>query len=332
MNTIAQSRPAAGSSMGLVFILAAAGLVLAGGYVISQLLTVGHTAYGGDSRGIFWGLPIVTYDFFLLSSTGLAMLASAWTVFRIPSFEPIARRAILLAIAALVGGVAALFMELGYPLRAMLLIPISGSTSAPLFWKVWGVIFYTIALAWLAVSWLLPRASEPPKAAAMLAFLAAVYITFVAGGVYGWMSMRPFWHGGEVSIAFLIESILGAVTFVVIFTHLAAGFDANRIPARTRELFAGPLAGLFAVTLVAHALFVIARLVAGLYSNADGMEVWQHLWKSPLFHAELWLGLGVPLLIMLTPSLRRSLSLQLVAAIIAIVALFVSRYHFVTGG
>ncbi|NIU61207.1 MAG: polysulfide reductase, partial [Pseudomonas stutzeri] len=90
------------------------------------------------------GLPIVTYDFFLLASTGLAMLASTWTVFRLPAFEPIARRATWLAIAALLGGVAALFMELGYPLRAMLLIPFSFSTSAPLFWKVWGVIFYTV--------------------------------------------------------------------------------------------------------------------------------------------------------------------------------------------
>lgn len=332
MNTMTHPRPPLGSPMGLILIVAVVGLLAAGGYVLSQLLTVGHTAFNGDSRGIFWGLPIVTYDFFLLSSTGLGMLASAWTVFRLPAFEPIARRAIVLAIAALAGGVAALFMELGAPMKAMLLIPFSGTTSAPLFWKVWGIIFYSLGLAWLLFSWLLPRAARPPRVAAVLAFVAAVYVTFVAGGVYGWMSMRPFWFGGEMSLAFMVEALLGAVTFVIIFTHLAAGFNTRRMPENTRALFAGPLAGLFAVLMIAHAFFVVSRLIAGLYSNAEGMQVWQYLWSRPTFQAELWIGLGLPIVLTVLPGLRKSLSLQLLAAVVALVALFMARYDFVIGG
>jgi len=337
MNTIAQPQPGtpatAAPMMGLVLVVAALGLVVAGGYVLSQLLTVGHTAYGSDSRGIFWGLPIVTYDFFLLSSTGLTMLASAWTVFGVKDFEPIARRALWLAVAALIGGVAALFMELGAPLRAMLLIPFSFQTAAPLFWKVWGVIFYTVALAVLVLQWLAASpGTQPPKWAAVLAFAAAVFITFVAGTVYGMMAMRPFWFGGEISLAFIIEALLGAVTFIIIFTHLAHGFDSSRFDARTRSLFGGSLAGLFGVLVVAHALFVVSRLLAGLWSNADGMQVWHHLWSRPLFQAELWVGIGVPLLITVLPGLRKSLGLQLLAAVIALVALFVARYDFVLGG
>lgn len=332
MNTITQSRSVSGSHMGLVLILAVVGFIAAGGFVLSQLMTVGHTAYNGDSRGIFWGLPIVTYDFFLLSSTGLAMLASTWTVFRLPAFEPVARRAVLLSIAALAGGVAALFMELGAPFKALLLIPFSGTTSAPLFWKVWGIIFYSLSLAWLLFAWLLPKTAEPPKAAALLAFVAAVYITFVAGGVYGWMSMRPFWFGGEMSLAFMVEALLGAVTFVIIFTHLAAGMNTGRIPEKTRALFTGALGGLFAVLIIAHAFFVVSRLIAGLWSNSDGMEVWHYLWSRPTFQAELWIGLGLPIVLTMVPSLRKSLSLQLLAAVVALVSLFLARYDFVIGG
>lgn len=333
MNTLAQSRSATSGPMGMILLLAAAGLLLAGGFVLTQLMTTGHAAYNGDSLGLFWGLPIVTYDFFLLSSTGLAMLASAWTVFRLPAFEPIARRAMWLAVAALVGGVAALFMELGYPLRAMLLIPFSFATSAPLFWKVWGVIVYTVALALLVVGWLAaPNRGAPARGAAVAAFVAAVYVTFVAGGVYGWMAMRPFWFGGEMSLAFLVEAMLGAVTFVIIFTHLANGLDTGRLDEKTRALFTGPLGGLFAVLMIAHAFFVVSRLIAGLWSNADGLEVWQYLWGRPLFQAEFWIGLGVPIAITVLPSLRRSLSLQLVAAVIALLALFVARYDFIIGG
>lgn len=334
MNTLAQPRPAPDAPlMGLVLVAAAIGLVVTGGYVLSQLLSIGHTAFASDSRGIFWGLPIVTYDFFLLSSTGLTMLASAWTVFGIKDFEPIARRALWLAVAALVGGVAALFMELGYPLRAMLLIPTAFQTSAPLFWKVWGVVFYAIALAVLVLTWLVPgRDARPAAWAATLALVAAVFITFVAGTVYGMLAMRPFWFGGEISLAFIVESLLGAVTFVIIFTHLAHGMNSARFSEATRRLFTGPLAGLFGVLMVAHALFVVARLVAGLWSNADGMQVWDHLWSRPGFQAQLWIGIGVPLLITVLPGLRRSLGLQLVAAVIAIVALFVARFDFVLGG
>jgi Ni/Fe-hydrogenase subunit HybB-like protein len=333
MNTIAQPRPAATPFMGLVLILAAVGLVVTGGYVLFELATTGHAAYAGDSRGLFWGLPVVTYDFFLLASTGLVMLASASTVFRLEAFEPIARRATWLAVAGLVGGVAALFLELGYPLRALVLIPLSFQTDAPLFWKVWGIIVYTVALAILVLRWLAAGpAAQAPRAVASIALLAAVYITFVAGGVYGWMAMRPFWFGGEISLAFIVEALLGAVTFVIIFTHLAHGFDTRRFDARTRALFAGPLAGLFAALLVGHALFVGARLVAGLWGNADGLEVWDHLWATWLFQVEIWVGIGVPLLLMVLPATRRSPTAQLVAAIIAVAALFVARYHFVIGG
>jgi Ni/Fe-hydrogenase subunit HybB-like protein len=76
----------------------------------------------------------------------------------------------------------------------------------------------------------------------------------------------------------------------------------------------------------------VSRLVSGLWSNADGLQVWNHLWASPLFQAELWLGLGIPLVIMLLPATRRSPGMQLIAACVAVVALFVARYHFIVGG
>lgn len=332
MSTVTQSRPATAPLMGGVLLLAAVGLIVAGGYALSQLWRVGHAAFASDNRGIVWGLPIITYDFFLLSSTGLTMLASAWTVLGLQSFEPIARRATWLAIAALIGGVVALFMELGYPLRALWLIPTALQTDAPLFWKVWGILVYAIALAILAFGWLAGRAQRPSKAVSLIALLAAIYITFIAGGVYGWMAMRPFWYGGEISLAFIVESLLGGVSFIIIFTYLAHGWSSGRFDAGTRALFAGPLANLFTALIVAHALFVVARLVAGLWGNADGLEVWQHLWRSPLFQLELWVGIGVPLLIMLAPATRRAPAMQLIAALIAVVALFIARYHYVIGG
>ncbi|MDP3345914.1 MAG: hypothetical protein Q8S96_15870, partial [Hydrogenophaga sp.] len=57
-----------------------------------------------------------------------------------------------------------------------------------------------------------------------------------------------------------------------------------------------------------------------------------YLWSRPMFQVELWIGLGLPIVLTVVPGLRKSLSLQLLAAVVALVALFVARYDFVIGG
>ena len=147
MSTVAvPSAGAAGSvtgqSTGIGFLVGLAGAVITGAYVVWQLMSQGHAAYNTNSIGLMWGLPIVTYDFFLMTSAGLALVASAWTVFGVRSFEPVARRALWLALAMLIGGVAALFLELGNPLRSLYAIPLNFQFKSPLFWKVIGVGVY----------------------------------------------------------------------------------------------------------------------------------------------------------------------------------------------
>lgn len=317
-----------------VLLLAVAGLLVTGGWAIANLMRQGHAAFNASSTGLLWGLPIVTYDFFLLTSTGLTMVASLWTVFGIKAFEPIARRCIWLAVAGLVGGVAALFLELGHPLRALYAIPLSLQVKAPLFWKVIGVIVYVIALATLVTSWLMGTARErpAPKFASRLALLAAVFITFVAGLFYGMMAMRPFWYGGDVAVAFLIETFVGGLAFAVFFTYLAHGFRGEALGSSTRALFAEVLPKTFAAVIALHILFVLARLITGVWSNADGLQVWHRIAGSVAFHLELWVGLFLPLVLMATPGIRRQPAMQIVAALLVMVALFAARYQFVVGG
>ena len=317
-----------------VFLLALVGLVVTGGWAIANLMSQGHAAFNASSTGLMWGLPIVTYDFFLLTSTGLTMVASLWTVFGITAFEPIARRCVWLAVAGLVGGVAALFLELGHPLRALYAIPLSMQFKAPLFWKVIGVVVYIVALAMLVTGWLMAdvRGRSAPRFASRLALLAAVFITFVAGLFYGMLAMRPFWFGGDVAVAFLIETFVGGLAFAVFFTYLAHGFRGNALGPSTRALFSEALPKAFAAVIALHLMFVLARLTTGLWSNADGLQVWHRIAGSWSFHLELWVGLVLPLLLMALPGTRRQASMQIIAALLVMVALFAARYQFVVGG
>jgi Ni/Fe-hydrogenase subunit HybB-like protein len=320
------------AGQGPLYLIAAAILTAAaGGFAFMQLMTEGHAAFNTTSAGLMWGLPIVTYDYFLLTSTGLVMVAALGLVFGMDDFRQIARRCLWLAFAGLVGGVAILFLELGYPIRALLLGPTSFQTASPLFWKILLVGLYTLVLlATLLTSDEKLRRGEGGVLTTLL-FALAVLISLVAGSVYGMMAMRPFWFGGEIPIAFLIESFLGGLAFAIFFTYLAHGFSAESMPASLRVLLGGRLATLLAIVIALHLAFIGGRAITGLWSNASGMQVWHHLVSQPLFHIGLWVCTVLPLLI-LSSGLRSSSMMQVLAAVLVMVGLFISRYEFIVGG
>ena len=315
----------------VVLAIAAIGLVITLGIAGVNLSGQGHAAFNTSSVGVMWGLPIVTYDYFLLTSTGLTLVASLPLVFGVRVFQPIAKRCVWLAIAGLAGGIIALMLELGYPVRALYAIVLNFQTGSPLFWKVLFVAAHFILLLVLFTR-LNSKNAGSVQLIATAQFVAALGIALIAGSVYGMMAMRPFWFGGDVPVAFLIESLLGGIAFIVFFSYLAHGFDASAMPADLRALLGGPLAVVFAVVIALHAAFVGARVFTGLWSNAEGLEVWGYISSRPMFHVEIWLGIALPLILMAAPGTRQNPVMQIVAAVLVMVSLLIARYDFIIGG
>lgn len=330
MTTVTVSRMPAQTP--LYLIVAAIVTLISGGYVLFQISTAGHAAFNTTNLGIMWGLPIVTYDYFLLTSTGLVMVAALGLVFGFDDFRQIARRCLWLALAGLVGGVAVLFLELGYPLRALIATPTNFQMASPLFWKVLLVGAYTVVLivALLTGGDRLRRGEG--GALTTLLFALAVAISLVAGSVYGMMAMRPFWYGGEIPVAFLIESFLGGLAFAMFFTYLVHGFSQDGMSAQLRALLGGRLAGLLAIVIALHLAFVGGRAITGLWSNAEGLQVWGHIVSQPLFHIGLWVCTVLPLIILATPGMRVQPMMQVAASLLVMVGLLISRYEFILGG
>ncbi|MBM3565014.1 MAG: polysulfide reductase [Alphaproteobacteria bacterium] len=311
-----------------VLVIAAIGLVVTLGMAGMNLMAQGHAAFNTNSVGISWGLPIVTYDYFLLTSTGLTLVASLPLVFELKSFQPVAKRCVWLAIAGLVGGVSSLALELGSPIKAISIIW-TFQTGSPLFWKVLFVLAHFVLLVVLFARM---RGGGPVRGIAAAQFVAALGIALIAGAVYGMMAMRPFWFGGDVPVAFLIESFLGGLAFIIFFSYLAHGFNAQAMPADLRGLFGGALGATFAVVIALHAAFVGARVVTGLWSNAEGLEVWGYISSRPLFHVEIWLGIALPLVLMGSRGTRQNPTMQIAAAVLVMISLLISRYDFIIGG
>jgi Ni/Fe-hydrogenase subunit HybB-like protein len=332
MNTLSETAPATRNSQWLMHLgIAVIVTVVAGFYAVSQLMTHGHAAFNTTNYGVFWGLAIVTYDYFLLTSTGLVMVAGIYHLLGFKSFGHVAKRALWLGFAGLVGGVAVLFLELGNPWIAIYAVPFNGQTASPLFWKVLLVGAYTIVLA-MALWTMMKNGDTGRSTLAKLAAVLALVITLVAGLVYGMMAMRPMWFSGEVPVVFLIESLVGGLAFVMVFSHLAAGFSHDGMQKDVKALFNGPMVTLFAALIALHLTLHVGRAITGSWSNAEGLQVWQYILSGPLF----WVGLIgctlLPLVLMLLPGTRTSGMMQLLAGLLVLVGLFISRYEFIIGG
>jgi len=99
MTTQAQT---AGPLNSAVLGIAAIGFLVTGAAVLYALMGQGHAAFNTSDDGMFWGLPIVVYDFFLLTSTGLALTATFGLVMGLSDFNAIAKRCLWLALAGFV--------------------------------------------------------------------------------------------------------------------------------------------------------------------------------------------------------------------------------------
>jgi len=120
----------------------------------------------------------------------------------------------------------------------------------------------------------------------------------------------------------------------VLFTYLSYGMKTDNMPKALRLDLEGPLPRLFLAMLGITLVLMLARMTTGLYANAPEVNlVWtDYLLASGWFHLALWGGLLLPFLLMLGRGLRRSPGLQVLAAVLVLVGVFIERFYFVVGG
>lgn len=312
------------SSLPIGLIVAAVGAIVAGGYVVMQLMTVGHAAYNTTNLGVFWGFAIVVYDFLMLLSVGSTIVAGLSLALGMRDFDDIARRCLWLALGTLIGGVCVLFLELGYPVRALIAGPLSLAVSSPLFWKIVLVGIYGIVLAILCFQ----NANSSRLVGgplAMLAFVLAIAIALVAGSVYGLMSMRPMWFGSATIVGFLVEAVVGGAALAMLATRLSGG-------TRLDGLLGGTLGRILLVALLLHLALVAGRVISGLYGNQEGLQVWKYFVSTPLFHVGFWGGIVLPILLLWLPSQRANATMQTIVGLLVLGGLLIHHYEFIIGG
>jgi Ni/Fe-hydrogenase subunit HybB-like protein len=315
-----------------ILMMSLAGLAVSLAVVLFTLvLGEGHASFNTQSSGVVWGLPVATYVYFVLTSTGLTFVASLAMVFGLKEFYPIAKRCVWLAIATLIAGFAALALEIGHPFRMLWAIPAGMQFASPLMWMG---VFYALYLVLLLLKFQRMNsgdwASGRSYGLGVASFVTVVLAHGTLGAVFGMMAMRPFWYGPLIPLYFLLTAALSGAAFAILITYVAYGSQAA-MPQRVRELMRGTMPRVFAAVLGISLVAAVSRMATGLWSNADGLEVWSYVVASPWFWLEM-AGLGVAFLLMLAPGTRANGGTQLAAAVMVAAALFIGRYEYVIGG
>lgn len=302
-------------------------------FVFYMLFTQGHRAFNTTSNGVDWGLPISTYVFFALTSSGLTIIASLSTVFGFKQFYPVVKRCIWLAIITMVAAFTVLALELGHPFRMFWTMPTGMQIYSPMFWMG---VFYVIDLGLLLVEfyllWKEDWDSPFSHFIGVAGFIAVILASGMLGLLFGSLANRPMWFGSASSVFYIISGVLSGAAATVFSVYLAYGFSTKNMPEQLRSLaLSDQLPKVFATLAGIVLLVLITRIYVGLWSHLDGMEGFVALLHAPWFYLEL-VCLTLPFLMMLSPSMQIKPMWQITAAALVLVGLFIERLQFIVAG
>ncbi len=314
-----------------VLMAAGAGLIISLGFALTNLMSSGHASFNSASAGVNWGLPVAVYVFFALASTGLTLVASLALVFGMKDFYPIAKRCIWLALASIIAGFTSLAFELGHPFRMIWAIPLNFQYQSPLLWMG---VFYALFLVLGILKFMKINSgdwdSSGSRRLGIAAFVAEVFAALTLGAAFGMMAMRPMWYGPEVPLNFLLTAATSGAAFAVLITHIAYG-SMEGMPEKVRAVMTGGMPRLFATVVALFFLMTLYRTISGLWTNAEGLQVWDRIVASPWYWIEM-AALAAAFYLMAAASTRSQGTLQIVASLLTLVAVFIGRYEFVVGG
>lgn len=297
-------------------------------------LTRGHHVMGTTSESS-WGVLIATYVFLVASTTGLCLVSSLGHVFGFEVFEPIAKKAMFLALVMLLAGFAVIATELERPFRLLKWAVLSPNPSAPIWWMgtLYGV--YTVLIL-VELRYLFSHDHQKARVAGLVGVIAAVAAQSNLGAVFGLSHSRPFWYGPLVPIYFIALSLVCGAALLILLVTLGDYFGRDGELRPENFGLVEALRKLLALFLAILVFFTVWRTLSGVAGKQPHvLEVTLASLTGPLFVSfwvfEILLGMLVPLVLLLGPW-RRSWRAIALGAFLPMLSVFVMRYNFVVSG
>lgn len=301
--------------------------ILIGLWATFRIYTVGFSLYA-KTDVLVWTLPLSTYIFFSLTSAGLAFISSFPVVFGIKRYEVIEKRTVYLELAVLIGSFVCLILHLGSPLKVLYIL-LSPNPSSPLWWL--SVLYGAYFVLLLSSFWRI-HTGKISKTLGVLIFLIAIFTSTTLGWLLGMTDARPTLNASFFSFYFPLTGLASGTAALILFSMVSAQLSDEGVPEEKSALYnefarlMGIIAGMVAV------LFLWRTISGGISSTAVEYGAFKHMIGSIPYNIEFWLGLVIPTVLMLAPSIRATVWGKVTASVLLLVGMFAGRLEFVLSG
>jgi len=293
--------------------------VLIGLVGVFRLFSEGHILFNTNDV-IIWSLPLAVYIFLALTSSGLTLLAAIPTVFGVKRYAPFAKRLIFLAIATLCGAFVAIALELGnvWHLAYILFSP---NFSSPIWWMgaIYGVELVVLALKLWRMH-LDDWSSGLSKTLGVVSFFCALIAPLMIGSVFGITESRVTYFGPMMSIYSLSMAFLSGVALFILYAmvyHKVLGngsFEANSQLYDEVCIILKYATGAVVVLTLLNTAIERTTVVPEFLSIRN----FEHPFGTIIgFHLEVVVGLFLPFILLLIPSVRSTVGGKIVIGALA---------------
>ncbi len=297
---------------------------------IFQIFVVGHHTLG-NTKEVPWNIFIVNYAF-AISSIGLSYIASFGIVLGLKQFDPIARRALFLAILIIIAGAANVILDARQPLNAMFMM-LTPHLTSPMGVVALSINLYLVLII-AELYLLIKRGHHDPlvKVVAVAAFLTAVVVHSYHGAIFGLADARDFWQGPYYPIYFLLSALFASSAIIILVTVLTYKVTGKQISEKLRSTL--EVVGKMLVYLLAIGLFFLYwKTKTGYYFGKPETDllIQQGQFALNFWMVEVFMGYLLPIAIIVWARFK-DLNKMALAALFVLIGLYIGRYDFIILG
>ncbi len=320
-----------GNSIGFAAVLAFfGGLALLGLGATYYMEHNGHWVTGMTNQ-VVWGTPHVVAVFLIVAASGALNIASISSVFAKVPYKPLARLSALLAITLLVGGLAALVLDLGRPDR--LIIAMTYYNFKSIFaWNIYLYIGFMVVVAGYLWTMMDFRVFKFNKATGTFAFIWRLALTTGTGSIFGFLVARQGYDAAIMAPMFIIMSFsfgLAIFLLVLMASYKWTGRElGDGMVRRLKNLLGVFVAAVFYFNLAYHLTNLYATEHHGFerFILLDGGIYTQLFWIG-----QMLIGTLAPLAIFYT-ALSKSRTMIGLGAVLVIIGGLSQIYVIIIGG
>ena len=308
--------------------------IMAGLFTTFKIFLRGHGLFNANDV-LIWTLPLGAYIFLALTSSGLALFSGIPLVFGVKEYEPIAKRLVFLSIATLVGAFVCIGLELGSVFH-MIYIFLSPNLGSPIWWM--GAI-YSLELVLLVLKlWKMHVGdweSGLSKSLGVAAFICALVAPLMIGSVFGLTESRVTYFGPVMSIYSLLMALLSGAALFILYSTVYYRVVGMAI-AETRAALFDKFAKVFTYILGIVVIFTLLKMIIETATTIPEFLVYHRFehafgaWR--IFHTEVILGLFLPFVLVLIPSVRASVSGRVVTSALVLAGVLAMHMEILLAG